>query len=842
MREGYIAVSELLAAFCLLIFLATIIPSEVSAYPAVNSVNFSPSSSLWIGEDIIIRVNCTDDANHTITGVMAETVGQNGYIIPNKTLKAGVGGLYEVLIESLYMYEPNIFDVDIYCTNNMSEQNIEHSGFTVYSFKAAFLSETSISAYTESRVEFNLNATKNGAAVLHDVSFDVKIDDDGVESIIEPPYDPKKGWIVYIDSPSVPREYDVEILVSHDRTNDTLETTLKVEEGMKFYITKISDSLLESHEKIDVDIRALSGGKVVTLNEENLDIKIGSSNAVIESITPVSDYFRVKIEAPGHIPGGYELVATLKIGDYSYTDTKTVHYSVPISGEIVNYNGDSLSAEIKFLQYDSEILTLNTNSDGKYSGKIRPGQYDVRFTFSESVLELEDVHINEFEDPINYNLFTSADVVTGLKVAGLYVYETTLGFSKVNIEMGYDETDILNEGEIKVYRCGSWNSGKRTCYSEWEEVSASVDTVKNVVEVESVGLSAYAIGNIKDIIVDFGFDKEQYYLKDFIRFSGETRDNDDDKIGNVSLRLRVQGTGLDMRTWSDANGAFSFEFVGPSKEGTYEFLLDAEKYPYIYCNISGDMEVVKSATFSVIFPETIQIKQSEEKSYDIELRNIGQTDLYDINFSLTGVPDGYYTLPPVLKRLGIGETKTYAISFSVPENASRETYSGGLKISSKDLVKEKIFGFSVIGKNETPETLDRVDATQPTGLFGKILGRLALPKITATDSTYLAILLFAAGSFTAALLFRKRRVEKSRRIGIREEVRQNLFNIKSHINLWGDKDLTPKRAQKIDNLHDSSDQTAPKSNPSFTWGQLKEKWLNGDSRSIDSGKAFERDI
>jgi hypothetical protein len=115
--------------------------------------------------------------------------------------------------------------------------------------------------------------------------------------------------------------------------------------------------------------------------------------------------------------------------------------------------------------------------------------------------------------------------------------------------------------------------------------------------------------------------------------------------------------------------------------------------------------------------------------------------------------------------------------------------------------------------------------TRPTGLFSKILGRFTMFKVT-NEVLYAVIVLFAIGSFTLALTLRKRRISESRSIygigkkpGLKDEVRSNLFDLKSKSGMFGGSPATTE--------HGKEDK--PSMDPSnLTWNQLKDKWLNGN--------------
>jgi hypothetical protein len=821
-EKRWIAFLSILTASCIsMVFIS----SSSFATPTINSLLFNPSDSIWMGEHLVINVNCTDSGNSTITDVMAEIVGQNGYIIPNKTLGHKGGGLYEVVIEALYFIEPNVFDVDVYCDNNASEQTTQGSRFTVFNFSTDFLSGTPISAFTGEQIELNLNATKNDAAVLYDVGFEVYVDGEEAEAIIDPPYDPEKGWIVYIDAPSVAGTYYLEILGSHDRANYTMGTELVVAEGVQFMITYIDKSLVKPGDEVTVHIKAIEGSDVIPLSLGTLGVRVESSGATIKSITPVDDYFRVKIEAPNLSPGSYSLVAWITLGDYTYDDTEPIHYAVTISGDFKNTNGDSIPAEIRFFRGGSDVLTVKAGDDGKYSGEIRPGTYDIKFVFPKSVLELKDVYISEFEDPLNYYYSTAVDVVTGLKMAGLHVFETTLGFSNVKMEMEYDEMNVLDEAGMKVYRCSNWNAGKSACITSWKEMTASLDSVKNSVTVEGDSLSAYAIGTLKEIILDLKFDKDGYYLDDIVKVTGTTEDIDQLNIGNVTLRLRVIGANIDMTTRSDSRGSFSFEFVGPSDERTYEVVIDSEKPPFLDSRTSVDMVVSKSRAVSILFPDTFQIRRGEEKTYDITFSNIGQTDLNDLKVELEGVPEMYYSFEGSVNRLEAGESKKISVTFLIPVNADKETTSGTLRIYNNEFSKEKIFGFTILEMGQEATTTTVPSGSQPTGLFGRLVGNIVMPQVT-DGVLYVVIVIFAAGSFVLALSLRRRRIANRSGGSVRDEVRHNLFDLRGELK----SELKGVGSARVAPQSESKGPT--EGPPALSWGKLKEKWLNGSDFDI----------
>jgi len=479
MRDKHIAL-YLLVMVCLLLLIISI-SSLVFASPIINSIIFSPSTDLWLGENLTITINCTDNENYTIENVSTQIIGNNGYIIPNKTFQHKGNNIYETIIEALYMNKANSFSINIVCINNESIYTTQYSSFIVYNCSAMITSGDPIFIYKGDQIEIDINVRKNNTPISSDVSFNIKINNETVKPKIDPPYDPLKGWILYFDSPNKSKTYDIEIAASHGRANATIRTNLTVEDPIRFSIRSLSKILVKSGEEINLDVDAYDRGSIIPLNKDNLEITIGSGIATIKTITPVSDYFKVKIEVPDLSAGQYTLTAALKYENYTYPDNEAINYAVPISGKFVDENGRSTSTEIRFLSDGAEKLRLNTKTDGSYESSIQVGTYDIIFIFPESKLELKDVYVSNFEDPLNYYFSTSDDLTPGLKSAGFFVYETTLLYSKAIIEMKYNERDVYDESAIELYKCSDWNQGKKICYSGWKESGAIIDDVKAVV-------------------------------------------------------------------------------------------------------------------------------------------------------------------------------------------------------------------------------------------------------------------------------------------------------------------------------------------------------------------------
>jgi len=71
---------------------------------------------------------------------------------------------------------------------------------------------------------------------------------------------------------------------------------------------------------------------------------------------------------------------------------------------------------------------------------------------------------------------------------------------------------------------------------------------------------------------------------------------------------------------------------------------------------------------------TVNITQGESKIVTIDAKNRGQTNLTGVKLSLSGINSSVYSINQTTINLNIGETKTYYINFSIPENFSIGVY------------------------------------------------------------------------------------------------------------------------------------------------------------------------
>jgi hypothetical protein len=522
----------------------------------------------------------------------------------------------------------------------------------------------------------------------------------------------------------------------------------------------------------------------------------------------------VKFEPNDQSAGEYLLRASVTIDDKTYSDTEQVHMSVPASGEFKDSDDRGIYTEIRFSQNGAEQFKIVSNTDGTYEKNIRPGNYDIGFHFPEATVYLEDVDVYGFVDPMNYYHSKSDDAAPGLHVAAFFAFETTLDYASVEMKLKYDESRVHDEKEIKVYKCDSWSSGNEICYDSWEEIAGSINTVNNVVTIKDEGFSAYAIGTLKSLTIDHSLNKNKFVLGEDMQLDGLTLDAFRKKVGGVDLEYHIEGTSIIGSTKSDENGIYSVLLVAPEIEDNYEITLTAEKYPYLGESISIPFKVEKSRIVSITGPDTIKSVAGEESRADFTIENSGQSDLFGLNISLSGMSEDTYSLSHQKIDIDSGEKKEVVLIINTPEDSASGTRSVTIKVEGDGVSINKVFGFTIEDEGTVD---DKKDSSPSTGF-------ITLPDITGnTLYAIVFVVLFAAVSFSAAILLKRRKLNGGS------------FNMDKALNQSRKKPdnkrvLVKGELDKIKSqISISESATGAQNNIEAAWDKLKDKWasMNG---------------
>ena len=740
----------LMAAFVFLMSLQI-----VSAMPVMQNVTVQPSNS-WVGENVSISLSCYDDVNNSISQVYADITGPS--IVLPRLYFTGYG-TYQLTVSKDYLDRTGQYDVMVYCKNDLSETSSQGTSFTI-SRLSGYINDINPSpAYVGDDIEMDFVLEKDGVRISSGVVFNISMNDVMQNLKVLPAYDSTRGWILKLNSPGSAGIYNINVNAVYNGTNVSDSETVDIENSVEIEIVSIDKTWIKSRDNITVKLKALERGSVIELDDNIIDIAIGSSNAEITDISRQGDDFVVKITAPTLSPGRHNLEAYLNYKGHSYVDSKPIDYVVEIEGSIVDLENKAISTQMKFIQGGVTKLEISNDAYGYYSGSVPLGTYDVEIKFPKSKITLSNVLINEFDDPISY-FYGDNFEIPGFRNAGLYSYDIDLSYLDAEIEMDYNEKNIVDENNLIVFKCSEWNSGKKVCNDEWVLIGYDLDTIRNNVKITTSDLSAFVIAEVKDLVVDFSFDKDVYNLKDKIKISGIVKDDAGNTVSNASVNVYIKNTPKSSDVVSDNNGVFSVEFDVPGNVGTYTVVLKAEKDPYNDFKEERSFQVVKSKSIYIDFLDSIKIQRGESLRQEFSIINDGQADIEGLSISLEGIPEAYYDITTGSVDLEAGQEKTFYINFNIPVYADTGITSATLKVDNDDISEEKIFGLNIAEKSQGEEV-------QPTGLATGF----NLPNITYLEVVY--IIIFAVSCFSIAILFKKIKLRRNRGV-----IRNLMFSAK----------------------------------------------------------------
>jgi hypothetical protein len=746
----------------LLILIA--IPKITLAMPIIENVSVNPQS-LWIGESPIISLNCYDNESKAITNVYSNTVGP-GIILPRLDFTGGYDSFTgDYSLFKSYLDRAGNYSVMLFCNNSDDQSANASTNFTISKLTSYISSINPSPGYIGDELEIDFFVKKDNAPLSSGVIFNVTLNDQLKQLKIAPAYDLAKGWILKIDSPPTEGIYNLDVYAFYDRTNVTNSSSIKIIKKIDFGIVSLSQIWVEGNENITVSLKAKDRGNVIDLNNSNLNIQIASTNLNILSVNRDGDLYDVLITTPSISAGVYNIVATLNYNGNSYSDSKEIDYIVDVNGKIVDNDKKGISTQIRFISNDIEKLKISTDSAGYYSSTLPPGTYDVQITFPQSTLTLKEVSVNSFDDPIKY-FYSSDYLVPGIRNAGLFSYEVALTYYEADLEMNYNENNVLDESDMVIYKCSIWNAGRKICNDKWVEIGGDIDTIRNLVKIELNSLSAFIIGEKKEINANFNLDSQKYYTGSLVNVRGYLKDVDGDAVPNATIKAYVKNTQINVETSSDNNGVFSFEFKAPEDEGNYTLILNASKSPYISFNGNNSFETFKNREIMIVTPDTIKLSQGQNSTQEFSITNVGQADLFGLNISLNSIPNNYYNISNFVERIKQNEEIKLYVYFSIPEDAEKKTYSASLAVFNNEIKQDKIFGFTVTGKNETVEQ----NITNPSGRF-------ILPTLPNFDYNMIYIIIFAIFCFSSAIILKKMRIKKSKR----NDIKDFLFDIKNSL-------------------------------------------------------------
>lgn len=726
---------ELLISFSICIFLINV----SLALPVISDITFEPSSEIYKGENLTLKVICNGSE-------VKAKIYSSSITLPSITLTKTSANTFETTLLSLNL-EKGSYKVNLSCSDEV-DTSYNLTTFSVHEVEGKISYVYPNRIFTNDLVKVVFELRKDGALFECSESnfpeFHIYFDEKEEKLEGLPLCNVNEGFIFFFYAPYQEGNYKLKVVASVGRISLEDEKILTINKLIDFNIISLNTYEFTTNETITLKLKALERGKLIGLDESNLRIELDDEEIKVKSILPFSDHYEIKFSAPEKNPGNYELeIFVIKDGK-TFSDSVSIYYPVEIYD---TFNQNSIfSATLRFLVNGIEKYKLLTDSNGYFNGKIKPGKYDVEITFSNAKVLFYEVDVEDFSKGLTYAFHEDLDL-SGLKISTLHFFKTSFEYKKVYLELKYDEKDFPNENLIKVFKCDEWNEAYRRCDSQWKKLNFDLDTSKNFVKLELTSLSAFAIASQKSLSLDFALDKHSYWINESIKIYGTVR-AENNLIENATVTLEIANHKL--TKFTDKNGYFEFEVSFP-QEGNYYFTLKVEKDLFEKVEKKGNVEVKRKKSFSIEV-SSVQIYQGQTLTLPIKIFNDGQSDLKDLKIEIEGLPLDFYSFSPLqIEELVIGDEKVINLTFSIPLNATLKTYTAKVKVSN-EISKEEFFTLTILEKKE------------PT----KITGKIVEPIIPIN---YVYLLIFAAFSFLTSFLLKKIKKKKS------NEVRLQLLKV-----------------------------------------------------------------
>ncbi|MBU0953750.1 MAG: hypothetical protein KKA90_05045 [Nanoarchaeota archaeon] len=740
--------------------------------------NATVPETVWLGGNAQLSVVCTETIpNTTIDTVIASIDGPPGVELPDQEFTLQLGK-YKLTVPAAYLTKTGHYDVTISCTNSLDENISMQDSFAVSELTLAVTVPGTVYDDATSLI-IAANLKKDGIdQTLSSGNISFTVTENGVnKTLLVPPYT-IDGWFQLIVGTPLAGTHSYGIVGHLDTGSVSVTTPVTVSPVIDLSVLSLDKNIVKTGDLVTVTVKSFEKGQALVLDATNIVVHVAGQQAVLSELSSSTGITTFKAKIPSVSAGSnIDFKTTITYGSASKVDTRKISVTIPISGEFLDKNGGALAATIGFVGTTGSF-SFTSASDGTYTGTLPPGTYDITVSLPEVVITLDDASFSEFDDPINVQWRTGIPI-EGFATDVLVAFEADITFNTAEIVLDYHENVIPDEDEITVYRCSEWNFGKEECNGDWSEIQADIDKVKNELSFTTNKETAFIVAFPVSLTPTVTSDKTTYSIKDVVRINGVVTTSEKGspkQVAGVTVTGTLGTTTLPTTT-TDKDGVLSIEAASPTIEGTYTVTLYFTKEPYLSATETFTITVVKKQKLSVLAPESVKIEQGKELGIEFLVLNNGETDLADIELALEGVPAEYYSLSQTaLSSLVVGDQQAVIVTFTVPENASKSTYSATFRATSGLIKSEQSFGFTVLSAAEVVENAISPEAPpesvhQPS--FGLFSGNFLVAPV-GSETALLVII--AVGSFTLASLFRRRRAGKESPemqnllIGLRQKV------------------------------------------------------------------------
>lgn len=439
-------------------------------------------------------------------------------------------------------------------------------------------------------------------------------------------------------------------------------------------------------------------------------------------------------------------------------DEVRVDKSSEFSGLILNADGNGVKTFME-LRGDDTTQNVESTSDGFFSTEINQNSYNLDAQFYDTTddtsatpdaeaslneITLDNADLGPGRSAINFHYWNNPETsIEGLKpvnmMATKFGYPIEGGINE--LRMSFDSGE-LNPDDMKVYQCGEWNFEGEDCMSSWNQISndnlgINYATWEAIIDGNAVNeydaegdnilMGAYVIGTSSDLQLQQSISLESTDLtyNQGIGTSGVLVDETGDRVEDAKVTLSLKGTDQEWNTTTDSTGTFQFDNKVKAEPGNYVLELEAEKAPY------NSFSTESSATVQVSYEKGIEteapadqsIKQGEPTSVEFDVTNTGQTEVENLDVSVSGVKSQFIKSVNSVQTIESGDTETVTVHLELPEdycssrcypelNADIEGEAEGQTVTASALLTTTLEPVQDNQENDTSGTNDEQDSDE----------------------------------------------------------------------------------------------------------------------------------
>ena len=393
----------------------------------------------------------------------------------------------------------------------------------------------------------------------------------------------------------------------------------------------------------------------------------------------------IALDIPSNLEtDSYELFITVaypSLTRYTYKgqDSMTLSTVLRLSGEMQDSRGDSVDSTMTFTNVDTAANTvIQTKGSGKYALDLLPGTYDAEIKFSSGVV----VRYTGCEVSADNLALMSGNIIRydsnnvrggaldGLNAVATNVIEFSLPFEKASIITPYDSSKVIgDERDLQVFACSNWNFMKSSCTGKWVILPSKIHTIEDVAEFQSNFSGAFIVGEAKQIhFSNVEIPNKDYALGELVEVTGKISDMDGNLVEGADVVAVFPVENKTVKATTGRDGKFTLSISAPSVDGLSNFVLQADKEPYVGEQYKTTLNVVRKRELSVVgLPDVVEIELDKSKKIPISVFNSGQVNFTDPIFvHVTGIPSTWYNIVPQrLSDVPVGEKKNVDLELKI---------------------------------------------------------------------------------------------------------------------------------------------------------------------------------